>query len=97
MKFTLPSRLTVAKWRSSQRSFTPKAGTKARRVSSHVVSVTLPRTGATAVSVVVKGGAVHTLSRGSRTVTVHMTDVTGKTVTLHVTVHLPRAGKTRHH
>ena len=97
VKFTLPSRLMVAKWRSSQRSFTPKAGTKARRVSSHVVSVTLPRTGATTVSVVVKGGAVHTLSRGSRTATVHMTDATGKTVTLHVTVHLPRAGKTRHH
>ena len=66
-----------------------------RRVSSHVVSVTLPRKGATAVSVVVKGGAVHTLSRGSRR-TVRMTDVTGKTATLHVTVGLPRAAKTHH-
>ena len=42
------------------------------------------------VSVVVKGGAVHAVSRGSRTVTVRMTDVTGKTVALHVTVRLPR-------
>ncbi len=87
--FTLPGRVTVAKWHSSQRSFTPKAGTKARRVSSHVVSVTLPRTGAATVSVVVKGGAVHTLSRGSRTVAVRLTDASGTSVTLHVPVRLP--------
>jgi len=86
VRFTLPARVKIARWQSHQHTLSPKTGT-ARRVSGHVVSIALGRNGSTQATLVIRGGAVHTLRHGSRRLTVKTTDIAGQSVTQRVTIH----------
>jgi hypothetical protein len=86
VRFLLPGRVTIARWRAGQHTLTPNTAT-ARRVSGHVVSIALGSAGAPAVTLIVRAGAVHALHHGSRRVTVQTTDTLGRTVSQRVAIH----------
>ncbi len=84
VRFTLPRSVSVARWRTSQRSVSPGKGARLRRVSSRVLSLTLPKKGAPSVSIVLRGRVVHAARRGARTVVVRTVDTTAKATTQRV-------------